>query len=290
MPVIETSAGRLSYFDNDCVERDAPSLMLLHSGAASHRQWKALIARLGRHWHVVAPDLIGHGDTPMPVHGMPTLEEEVAPLAALLERLEGPVHLVGHSYGGALALELARRQPRRIASLAMYEPVAFGLLRNSSHQDGWREIALLGQRQIELVECGETRAAAMTFLDYWVQPGALLALPDHMQAYVIRCMPAVAAEFRVLLQAEDPVAADFGSLTMPVLLLAGSETTLAVRGVIAELHRLLPKTGEDGSRHMTLTGAAHMAPLQQPDLVNPLLIEFLDDAARMARRGLRRTG
>lgn len=285
MPVIETNAGPLSYFDNDCVERDAPSLMLLHSGAASHRQWKALIARLGRHWHVVAPDLIGHGDTPMPADGTPTLEDEAVRLAALLERLEGPVHLAGHSYGGAMALELARRQPRRIASLAMYEPVAFNLLRDSIHRDGWREIALLGQRQIDLVAHGEMRTAAIGFLDYWVRPGALLAMPDHMQAYIIRCMPAVAAEFRALLQVGNAVAADFGSLTMPVLLMSGSETTLAVRGVMAELRRLLP-----APRYVTLTGAAHMAPVQQPDLINPLLLDFLDVAAQVAGRGLRQVG
>lgn len=284
MPVIETITGPLSYFDNGCVEGDAPRLMLLHSGAASHRQWKTLIAELGRHWHVVAPDLIGHGDTPMPAYDTLTLEEEVARLAALLERLDGPVHLLGHSYGGAMALELARRQPHRVASLAMYEPVAFGLLRDSSHRDGWREIALLGQRQIDLVAAGEMRMAAISFLDYWVGPGALLALPDHMQAYVIGCMPAVAAEFRALLQV-GTVATDFTMLTMPILLLAGSQATLAMRGVIAELRRLLPSP-----RCVDLTGAAHMAPLTRPDLVNPLLRDFLELAVLVTERGLRHAG
>lgn len=280
MPVIETIAGPLSYFDNGCVEANAPRLMLLHSGAASHRQWKTLITDLGRHWHVVAPDLIGHGETPMPASGNSILQEDVARLAALLERIDGPVHLVGHSYGGAMALELARRQPHRIAALAMYEPVAFGLLRDSSHRDGWHEIATLGQRQIDLVARGEMRAAALAFLDYWVGPGALLAMPDHMQAYIISCMPAVAAEFRALLQV-GTTASDLTMLTMPVLLLCGSEATLAVRGVVAELRRLLPDP-----RFVEVTGARHMAPLTRPDLINPLLVDFLEVTA--TRRALHR--
>jgi pimeloyl-ACP methyl ester carboxylesterase len=284
MNVLETIAGPLSYFDNGCIEGNVPRLMLLHSGAASHRQWKTLIAELGRHWHVVAPDLIGHGETPMPASGNPMLQEEVTRLAALLERMDGPVHLAGHSYGGAMALELACRHPHRIASLAMYEPVAFGLLRDSSHRDGWREIAALGQRQIELAERGEMQAAAIAFLDYWVRPGALLTMPDHMQAYIISCMPAVAAEFRGLLGV-GTAAADFTMLTMPVLLLCGSDATLAVRGVVAELRRLLPDP-----RYVALAGAAHMAPLTRPDLVNPLLVDFLDVNVQMARRGLRQAG
>ncbi len=277
MPMLETAAGRLSWFDNGCAKGDAPCLMLLHSGAASHRQWRPLIAALGHGWHIVAPDLIGHGETPLPDHGNPTLEDEIALLAALLERMDGPVHLIGHSYGGATALELARRRPWCIASLAMYEPVAFGLLRDSSQRDAWREIALVAQRHIELVANGEARAAAIAFLDYWVGPGALLAMPEHMQAYVTGCMSAVASEFRELLQAGGTAVADLTSLTMPVLLLCGSETTLAVRGVIAELRRLLPVP-----RYVNLAGATHMAPVLRPDLVNPLLIDFLQAAAGMA--------
>lgn len=285
MPILETAAGRLAYFDNDCVEADVPRLMLLHSGAASHRQWRSLIATLGRGWHIVAPDLIGHGETPMSDHGKPTLEEEVVRLTALLERMDGPVHLVGHSYGGAMALELARQQPHRIASLAMYEPVAFGLLRDSSQRAAWHEIALVAQRHIDLVASGDPRAAAIAFLDYWVGPGALLAMPAPMQAYVTGCMSAVASEFRGLLQAGGAAEAGLQSLAMPVLLLCGSNTTLAVRGVIAELRRLLP-----AARYISLAGATHMAPLLQSDLVNPLLADFLDIAAQITKRGLRRTG
>ncbi|WP_300299852.1 alpha/beta fold hydrolase [Ferrovibrio sp.] len=279
MPMLETAVGRLSWFDNGCDGAGAPRLMLLHSGAASHRQWRPLIVALGPGRHVVAPDLIGHGETPMPDHGRPTLEEEVALLTALLERMDGPVHLVGHSYGGAMALELARRQPRRVASLALYEPVAFGLLRDSSQRDAWREIALVAQRHIELVENGDTHAAAIAFLDYWVGPGALRAMPEHMQVYVTGCMSTVASEFRELLRARETAGDDLKSLAMPVLLLCGSETTLAARGVIAELRRLLP-----AARHVNLAGAAHMAPVTQPDRVNSYLIDFLHTVARMTER------
>jgi pimeloyl-ACP methyl ester carboxylesterase len=276
MPMLETAVGRLSWFDNGCDGAGAPRLMLLHSGAASHRQWRPLIAALGRGWHIVAPDLIGHGETPMPDHGRPTLEEEIALLTALLERMDGPVHLVGHSYGGAMALELARRQPHRIASLAMYEPVAFSLLRNSSQRDAWDEIASVAQRHIELVENDDTRAAAIAFLDYWVGPGALQAMPEHMQAYVTGCMSTVASEFRELLQARETAVDDLKSLAVPVLLLCGSDTTLAARGVIAELRRLLP-----AARHINLSGAAHMAPVTQPERVNSYLIDFLQAVAGM---------
>jgi pimeloyl-ACP methyl ester carboxylesterase len=277
MPMLETAAGRLSYFDNDCVEANAPTLMLLHSGAASHRQWRALIGQIGRGWRVVAPDLVGHGDTPLMAARI-SVAEEIALLKALLDRLDGPVHLAGHSYGGALALHLAQQQPQRIASLALYEPVLFEILRHSAQTDAWREIALVAQRHVDLVAAGDPRAAAIAFLDYWVGPGALLAMPEPMQTYVIGCMGKVALDFRNLLQpaARQP---DFAALTMPVLLLCGGRSTLAARGVVAELRRLLP-----APRFLDLAEAGHMAPLLQPDLVNPILLDFLGIAAQLAAR------
>lgn len=271
MPVIDTAMGRLSYFDNGCVEGDAPALMLLHSGAASHRQWRALVARLGRHWHVVAPDLVGHGDTPLMTGGRTSLADEVVLLTSLLDRLDGPVHLAGHSYGGALAVHLAQQNPRRIASLALYEPVLFQLLRGSGHTDAWREISLVAQRHVDLVAAGDGRAAAIAFLDYWVGPGALLAMPAPMQAYVTGCMGKVAADFRNLLLQPGDSQPDLSMLTMPVLLLCGGRSTLAARAVGAELRRLLP-----APCYLDLPEAGHMAPLLQADLVNTVLADFLE--------------
>ena len=283
MPMLETAAGKLFYLDNGCPQPDAPTLLLLHSSGASHRQWRSLIAEIGQGWRILAPDQVGHGDTPLPQQQV-TLEDELSLLAALLQQVDGPVHVAGHSYGGALALELARRHPSRIAALAVYEPVMFRLLRDSAQQDAWREIATLGQRLVDLAASGDLGDAASVFLGYWIAPGAFEALPAALRAGVIASMAKVAGDFALMLQA-DAVDTDFSMLTMPVLLLSGSETTLAVRGVIAELRRLLP-----APRHIDLAGATHMAPLQQPALVNPLFTDFLNIAAQLAGRGLQRAG
>lgn len=288
MPTLQAAAGRLSWFDNGVTDTDAPILLLLHSSGATHRQWRHLIAQLDRRWRILAPDLFGYGETPMPERAsLPQrsiVQDELDLLGLLLQQVDGPVHLVGHSYGGAVALELALAQPGRIASLAVYEPVMFSLLRDSRQQAAWHEIAQVAQRQIDLVAAGELRAAASHFIGYWTVPGAFEAMPEAMQSAVAASMPKVAAEFREVLRQRDRPQ-DFSDLIMPVLLLCGSDTTVAARGVVAELRHLLPNP-----RFVEVPGAVHMAPLHQPDLVNPLLVDFLDVAARVAGRGLRRAG
>lgn len=288
MPILETVAGRLSWFDNGVTASDAPTLLLLHSSGATHRQWRQLIAQLGQRWRILAPDLFGYRDGPAaaaPAQGHSIVQDEMDLLGALLQQqTTGQVHVIGHSYGGAVALELALLHPDRVASLAVYEPVMFALLRDSEQQAAWREISEVAQRQVDLVAAGDLRAAASNFIGYWTAPGGFEAMPEAMQAVVAAGMPKVADEFAEVLRRRD-APPDFSRLHMPLLLLCGSETTCAARGVMAELRHRLP-----GARFVEVAGARHMAPLQQADLVNPLLADFLEITAQVARSGLRWAG
>lgn len=288
MPVLETAAGRMSWFDNGVTEVDAPTLLLLHSSGASHKQWRQLVAQLGPAWRILAPDLFGYGDPPMPERSSshPSIVQgEMDLLGALLEQqTEGPVHVIGHSYGGAVALELALRHSERIAALAVYEPVMFGLLRDSAEQAAWHEIAQVAQRQVDLVAAGDLRGAASHFIGYWTAPGAFEAMPATLQDTIAAGMAKVAAEFGEVLRRRHAMP-DFSRLAMPVLLLCGSNTTLAVRGVLSELRRRLP-----AARFVEVPGAVHMAPLQQPGLINPLLMDFLTATRKSPEHAPRHAG
>ena len=105
-----------------------PTVVLLHSSGSSGRQWDPLIAGLHDRFRLHAVDLHGHGGTPAWQAGRPMSLEDDAALVEPLLLAPGGVHLVGHSYGGALALKLAALHPERVNSVAVYEPVLFRLL------------------------------------------------------------------------------------------------------------------------------------------------------------------
>ena len=93
-----------------------PCVIALHCSLGSGRQWARLAEELGSDYQVIAPDLSGHGANRGPVNLPTTLAEEVALLSDDIGRTEGPFHLVGHSYGGAVAFKIATQSPFEAAS------------------------------------------------------------------------------------------------------------------------------------------------------------------------------
>ena len=105
----------------------------LHCSLGSGRQWTKLIAELGDSCRVIAPDISGYGSGPAPENPPLTLAEEVERLGTAIGGVEGPLHLVGHSYGGAIAFKIATasRFAGRVRSLTLIEPVLPTLLKES---------------------------------------------------------------------------------------------------------------------------------------------------------------
>jgi pimeloyl-ACP methyl ester carboxylesterase len=102
-------------FDRQCVgiayldEGKGPCVTVGHCSSASHKEWLPLIETLTDDWRVLAPDFIGYGQSdPWPLDKPFSTEADVNVILGLAKKTKSPPHLVGHSYGAALALEAAR--------------------------------------------------------------------------------------------------------------------------------------------------------------------------------------
>lgn len=109
---------------------DAPLLLLVHGGRDHARSWDWVAAALREDWHVIAPDLRGHGDSDWSLGGAYALPNYVADLARLVETIDrGPVRIVGHSLGGRIVLDYSATVPESVAKFVCIE--GFGRLAGS---------------------------------------------------------------------------------------------------------------------------------------------------------------
>jgi len=249
-----------------------PHVIALHCSGASGSQWRHLRRMLPDHTPLWCPHFIG---SPWTGHWSGqrafTLADEAAPIVAMIDSLGARVHLVGHSYGGAVALRVARERPNRIASMVLYEPTALHVLSAAGPEGraALDEVGPLSAALDRLILAGDHRTAARQFVEYWNGPGAWPALREETQADVIQYMPKACLDFRALRFERTPLAV-YRHFRFPVLLLTGQHTRALTRLIARQLARSL-----QFALPQTVDGAGHMGPVTHPDAVAALMAGFL---------------
>lgn len=261
--------------------RPVATVVLLHSSAASARQWDALAQTLAAHFEVHASELHGHGArAPWSGAAPLTLADEAAAIDALIER-RGAVHLVGHSYGGAVALDAARRQPQAVRSVAVFEPVLFGcLLGDRASRAEAESVRWLAAAIHDHVGHGRDEAAAEQFISFWSGAQSWARLPAPRRAAVAARMRSVALHFDAAFAAPDPRPV-LARHAVPRLVLTGAATVPAT----ARIGQVLRDAWPD-AEHATLAGLGHMGPLTDAAAVNARITEFLLRQVDPARRDI----
>ncbi|HEV8107208.1 MAG TPA: alpha/beta hydrolase [Burkholderiales bacterium] len=246
-----------------------PAVLCLHCSASTSGQWRPLMEQLAGRYRVIAPDLYGCGKSPAWPAGRPMwIDDQVALLERAFERAGERFHLIGHSYGGAIALKAALGLGPRLASLVLYEPVLFAvLLRAAPQSDAAREITAVRDD----VLAGEPAAAAERFIDYWMGKGTWAATPDSRRAALVEAVQAQTPEWHSAFNEPTPLHA-FAALNVPTLLMTGTASTAAARAVARLVGGVLPRV-----RIEEIEGLGHMAPVTDPGEINPRIERFLAD-------------
>jgi pimeloyl-ACP methyl ester carboxylesterase len=100
----------------------APPLLLVHGGRDHCRNWDWVAEELRRDWHIIAPDLRGHGDSQWSPDGNYSMSGYIYDLAQLIHQQElAPVTIVSHSLGGNISLRYAGIYPEKVRKLVSIE-------------------------------------------------------------------------------------------------------------------------------------------------------------------------
>jgi len=274
-PQVQTLAvhgTHLAYIE----QGQGPPLVLVHGTLSDYRNWAAQVEPFSAAHRVIAISLRYHypnaatgdqSDYRPQVHA--------ADVAALIQTLAvGPVHLVGHSYGGLVALLLARDHPGLVRSLVLEEPAFLSGLLTTTQDKAEAQPVLDGldtslKETVAQLDAGNREGAIRTFLAAVIGPETYERLPEAAHGAL---MDNIHTLKKTLTLAPEPfTCAEAGQLVVPTLLVGGAASPRVFPLWMKALQACL-RTVE----HVTIPQASHAAHVDNAVDFNRAVLEFVD--------------
>lgn len=243
-----------------------PTVVLVHGALADYRYWGAQLVSLSPHIRIVAVSLRHH----FPEHwdgkgGEYSIKSHAEELARFIKALDcGPVDLVGHSRGGAVAAVTASTHPDLVRRLVLAEPAILSLLPNAAGNEARvAQIEHLNER----FKDGDTEGALEFFIDSVNAPGTWKSRPELFRQIARDNAWTIS---RQATDIESMGLAGVASLKMPVLLIGGERTPRMFSEILDAINKALPSAARE-----TLPNAGHQVSCDNQTAFDRALTGFL---------------
>jgi len=245
-----------------------PAVLFVPGSFATPAAWRAM-HRLLPGYRLMATAILGYGGT-AETRSLDDLDmaHEVRVVEQAAARIGEPVHLVGHSFGGTIALAAAMAGRIAVRSIATFEANPLALIAAQGRQDLLEDARRMATGFEAAHLAGEADAAGRV-IDYWGGAGAFAALPPPVQDYCRRTTFANVLDWRTAF-AFGATAADYARIGVPVLLVRGGRAVPSMVEITEALSRAIPQ-----AQSATVEGAGHFLISTHPAECAALLREFL---------------
>jgi pimeloyl-ACP methyl ester carboxylesterase len=256
-------------------EGSGPPVVLIHGSVSDYREWSKQMKALARHHRVIAYSRRYHWPNTRPGTDADSSRElQVNDLASLIRTLKlAPVHLVGHSYGGAIALQLALRHPELVRTLVVAEPGVGGVLANTPETEVARKEGQAIQDMMKRAfASGDAERIVRTYAAR-VAPGVFENAKPEVRQMLLDNALAFQLDFS---SRRLPFTCDEARrITTPALVFAGERSTPGLQLIAETLAGCLNQ-----AKFVRIRNATHWIPHDQPQKFNRALLAFLEQHGR----------
>jgi len=227
-------------------------IVFIHGSYATTSTWKKMIEQLSSSHHCISIKLPGHCGTPDPKDfSNPTMNTELEILEQVITKLtDEPIHLVGHSFGGVVALALALKGSVALSQMTLFEPVAVWVLDRVQDNQASGVVQQFLAVYFHDVSMNKPYACGQV-IDFWGGKGAFESLPTFIKDSM---EPLVANNVRHwnICTAIDSSVSDLKNLLIPTRLVSGTQSNPVAHAISDHLKHNIPT-----SKKYSIKGASH---------------------------------
>ena len=228
-----------------------PTLVLVPGSCSTGAAWRPVTAYLKDRFRCITTSLPGYGRTQERRSAEDvSIRHQCEAVQEVIERAGEPVHLVGHSFGGLVALAVALAGRAKIASLTILEAPAVGLLYRSGEEEHLAAISAMRDSYFGAYGQGKHDAIG-TMIDFYGGAGTFAAWPERVRSYAIETTPVNMLDWGGA-YGFRPTPQALAALDLPTLICVGAQSHSSVRRANKLIHRAVP-----AARFAEIGGAAH---------------------------------
>lgn len=250
---------------------EGPVVLFLPGSYSTVAAWRPVQRLLRPGLRMVTTSLCGYGKSAETrTRQDADIRHEVELVEAVARHVGEPVHLVGHSFGGTVALATALAGKIPVTSLSLFEANPLDIIRNDGGGELYQRTFRMSQEFEGAVQAAQPEAPGL-IIDFWGGAGTFAAMPEPVKAY---CRGTAQVnvldwhcDFGFALTSQD-----CSSLQVPVLLVRGALANDAMKAMTTRLAKTLPL-----ARPFVVEGAGHFLISSHPEACAKLLSSFIDE-------------
>ena len=266
--MIEDPRGRIDY--SEC--GTGPTIVLVPGSCITGATWRLVIATWNGQFRCVTTSLLGYGGTvERRTAADPDISHEAEIVESAVRKAGSRAHLVGHSFGGLVALAVALRNRVSLASLVILEAPAPEILRDRSEHQHYRAFRQMTEAYFAAFDGGNAEAIA-AMIDFYGGPGTYAAWPPRVRAYAIETTPVNILDWASA-YGFDPSQTSLAAVQIPSLVVRGGASHPAVQRANALLSECMSEAAL-----ATIGTAAHFMIATHPNEVARLIAQHVHRA------------
>lgn len=233
------------------MKKDTFPKVFVHGSFANANSWRKIIEKLDDESSCISINLPGHGGVSDPNDfDLPTFEPEYSAIKEAIKGINEGIHLIGHSFGGVVALAAALDGMLPIKKLTLFEPVAVAVLDIFGQSDAFHKVNQFVNEYERAALRGEEFACAHV-IDFWGGAGSFDTIPKHVKTAMAEMTKNNLRHWHLCQKSSISIEI-YKSLNIPVTLVHGSKSNPIAKLITQELDKNLPQ-----SKLFIIEGASH---------------------------------